>query len=126
GAFYWFFSPTTGSVPLTAAKGHYVSGTATATVAASTVAEADFALKAGRLAVTPAAVSKTVPWGGNATQTVTVKNTGSAPATLNIGEQPGGFVMQNVPAAPTQIVPAHVTTGSALVASKKLGAAAVH
>ena len=126
GAFYWFFSPTTGSVPLTAAKGHYVSGTATATVVASTVAEADFALKAGRLAVTPAAVSKTVPWGGNATQTVTVKNTGSAPATLNIGEQPGGFVMQNVPAAPTQIVPANVTMGSALAASKKLGAKAVH
>ncbi|MEY9894707.1 N-acetylneuraminic acid mutarotase [Catenulispora sp. MAP5-51] len=126
GAFYWFFSPTTGSVPLTAAKGHYTSGTATAAVATSKVVEADFSLKAGRLAVTPASVSKTVPWGGNATQTVTVKNTGTAPATLNVGEQPGGFVMQDVPAAPTQIVPAHVTTGSALVASKKLGAAAVH
>jgi N-acetylneuraminic acid mutarotase len=126
GAFYWFFSPTTGSVPLTAAKTHYTAGTATAAVVASKVVEADFVLKAGRLTVTPGSVSKTVPWGGNATQTVTVKNTGTAPATLNVGEQPGGFVMQNVPAAPTQIVPAHVTTGSALAASKKPGAAAVH
>ncbi|ACU72320.1 Kelch repeat-containing protein [Catenulispora acidiphila DSM 44928] len=126
GAFYWFFSPTTGSVPLTAAKGHYTSGTSTVTVAKSKVVEADFALKAGRLTVTPASVAKTVAWGGNATQTVTVKNTGTAPATLNVNEQPGGFVMQNVPAAPTQIVPAHVTTGSALLASKKPGAAAVH
>ena len=126
GAFYWFFSPTTGSVPLNAAKGHYTSGSATATVAASKVVEADFSLKAGRLTVTPGSMSKTVPWGGNATQTVTVKNTGSAPATLNLSEQPGGFVMQNVPAAPTQIVPAHVTTGSALIASKQLGAKAVH
>jgi N-acetylneuraminic acid mutarotase len=126
GAFYWFFSPTTGSVPLTAAKTHYSAGSATAAVTASKVVEADFALKAGRLAVTPGSVAKTVPWAGNATQTVTVKNTGSAPATLNLSEQPGGFVMQNVPAAPTQLVPANVTTGSALLASKKLGAAAVH
>jgi len=126
GAFYWFFSPTTGSVPLTATKAHYTTGTATAAVAAGKVVEADFALKAGRLTVTPASIAKTVAWGGSATQTVTVKNTGSAPATVNVGEQPGGFVMQNVPAAPTQIVPADVTMGSALLASKKLGAAAAH
>ncbi|MFD0633298.1 choice-of-anchor J domain-containing protein [Catenulispora yoronensis] len=123
GAFYWFFSPTTGSVALSAAKAHYVSGTATAAVAAGKVVEADFALKAGRLTVTPTSVAKTVAWGGSATQTVTVKNTGTAPATLNVGEQPGGFVMQNVPAAPTQIVPANVTMGSALQAAKKLAAA---
>ncbi|GAA2000964.1 Kelch repeat-containing protein [Catenulispora subtropica] len=125
GAFYWFFSPATGSVPLTATKAHYTTGTATPAVAAGKVVEADFALKAGRLTVAPGSVAKTVAWGGTATQTVTVKNTGTAPATLNVGEQPGGFVMQNVPAAPTQIVPANVTTGSALLASKKLGAAAV-
>ena len=125
GAFYWFFSPTTGSVALTATKGHYTTGTATAAVAAGKVVEADFALKAGRLTVTPNSIAKTVAWGGTATQTVTVKNTGTAPATLNVGEQPGGFVMQNVPLAPTQIVPANVTKGSALLASKKLGAAAV-
>ncbi|MEY9864024.1 hypothetical protein ABH935_009678 [Catenulispora sp. GAS73] len=125
GAFYWFFSPTTGSVPLSAAKGHYTTGTATAAVVAGKVVESDFSLKAGRLTVKPGSVSKTVPWGGNATQTVTVKNTGTAPATLNLSEQPGGFVMQNVPAAPTQIVPAHVTTGSALLASKQIGAKAL-
>ncbi|NUR61234.1 MAG: galactose oxidase, partial [Catenulispora sp.] len=126
GAFYWFFSPTTGSVALSAVKGHYTTGTATVTVASGKVVEADFTLKAGRLAVTPASVAKTVPWGGSATQTVTVKNTGGAPATVNIGEQPGGFVMQNVPAAPTQIVPAHTITGSALLDAKKKAAAAVH
>ncbi|MBW8804413.1 MAG: carboxypeptidase regulatory-like domain-containing protein [Catenulisporales bacterium] len=126
GAFYWFFSPATGSVPLTATKSHYSTGTATATVTAGKVVEADFALKAGRLTVTPGAITKTVPWAGTAGQTVTVKNTGTAPATLNLGEQPGGFVIAGVPAAPTQIVPAHVITGSALLAAKQRGAAAVH
>ena len=127
GAFYWFFSPTTGATGLTATKARYVTGTASAAIPSSGVVEADFALKAGRLAVTPAAVAKTVVWGGTATQTVTVKNTGSAPATLTLGEQPGGFTIAGVTptAAPRQVVKANVTTGDALKASKQVKPAGV-
>jgi N-acetylneuraminic acid mutarotase len=40
--------------------------------------------------VTPTAVDKTVAWGGTATATVTLKNTGGAPATVKITERSGG------------------------------------
>ena len=96
GAFYWLFSPSTGAQSLTAAKSHYTTGTATANVTASGVTEADFALKAGRLTVTPSSVSKSLAWGASGTKTLTVKNTGSAPATLNLSEATGGFTIQGV------------------------------
>jgi len=106
GAFYWLFSPNTGAQSLSAAKSHYTTASATATVPASGVVEQDFALKAGRLAVTPASIAKTIAWAGTATATVTVKNTGSAPATLSLTNQNGGFTIQGVKqsAAPVQTV----------------------
>ena len=52
-----------------------------------------FTLKAGRITVTPTSIAKTVKWGGTASQVVTVKNTGGAPATVTIGEQPGGSTL---------------------------------
>jgi hypothetical protein len=96
GAFYWLFAPSTGAQSLTAAKSRYTTGTATANVAASGVTEADFALKAGRLTVTPSPVAKSLGWGGSGTKTLTVKNTGSAPATLDLSESTGGFTLQGV------------------------------
>jgi len=47
-----------------------------------------------------ASIDKTVPWQGKATATLTVKNNGSAPATVNIGEQPGGFQLLTKGGAP--------------------------
>ncbi len=101
GAFYWLFAPA-GSVTATAAKTHYSSAGKTVTVADGGVAEADFALKAGRLTVTPSSISKTLAWGGTGTSTLTVKNTGTAPATLDLAEGAGGFTIQSGPAAPVQ------------------------
>ena len=89
--FYWLFSPQTGQHPFTATKSRYQSLTKTVNVAADFATGANFKLKAGQLVVTPASIDKTLNWQATATQNLTVKNTGSAPATLTLGEQPGGF-----------------------------------
>jgi len=107
GAFYWLFSPGTGAQTLTAAKGHYTTATAAVNVAASGVTEADFALKAGQLTVTPASVTDALAWGGTDTKKVTVKNTGTAPATVNLSESTGGFTIQGVQQAQAPVQ--HVT-----------------
>jgi N-acetylneuraminic acid mutarotase len=58
-------------------------------------------------------VDKAVKWQGNATQNVTVTNTGTAPATVKIGEQPGGFQLQSTgPGAPLNLVSGHFPAGS--------------
>jgi hypothetical protein len=120
GAFYWLFSPATGAQSLSAAKGHYATASATATVPASGVVEQDFSLKAGRLAVTPASIAKTIAWAGTATATVTVKNTGTAPATLTLGNQNGGFTIQGIQqsAAPLQTVTGSFPNTDAAIATK--------
>ena len=120
GAFYWLFSPNTGAQPLTAVKGGYTTGTATAQVADSAVTEADFNLKAGRLTVTPASVSDTLAWGASGTKKLTVKNTGTAPATLNLSEESGGFTIQGVPQsqAPVQHVTGVFPTTDMVAAAK--------
>ncbi|MBY8880530.1 carboxypeptidase regulatory-like domain-containing protein [Actinacidiphila acidipaludis] len=92
--FYWTFSHVTGKHPVSAAASHYTTVTATANIPPDGTAGRDISLKAGRLKVTPASIANTVAWGKSATQTVTVKNTGTAPATLTLGENPGGVVIQ--------------------------------
>jgi N-acetylneuraminic acid mutarotase len=62
--------------------------------------------------VTPASIDKTVPWQGTATSTLTVKNTGGQPATLNIGEQAGGVQPLTQGGAPLNLVHAAVSRGS--------------
>jgi N-acetylneuraminic acid mutarotase len=89
--FYWLFTSATGAHPYTAAKTHYTTLTKTVNVAVDFTTKANFALAAGRITVTPATIDKTVAWQGTATQKLTVKNNGSAPATVTIGEQSGGF-----------------------------------
>jgi N-acetylneuraminic acid mutarotase len=89
--FYWLFSPVTGTHAFTAVKGHYATATDSLHVAADSATQADFTLKAGQVTVAPTSIDKTVNWAGKASATVTLKNTGTAPAIVNVGEQPGGF-----------------------------------
>ena len=98
--FYWMFSPQTGQHPFTAAKSRYTSLTKTVNVAADFATGANFSLKAGRLVVTPDSIDKTIAWQGTAPGSLNVQNTGSAPATLTIGEQPGGFQILTQGGAP--------------------------
>ncbi|MEW2488492.1 kelch repeat-containing protein, partial [Streptomyces sp. NPDC048411] len=73
-------------------------------MAADSANKANFSLKAGKLAFTPGSIDKTVDWGKKATQDLTVKNTGGAPASLTLGEQPGGFTQLVKGGAPLNLV----------------------
>ncbi|HEY3479988.1 MAG TPA: carboxypeptidase regulatory-like domain-containing protein, partial [Streptomyces sp.] len=102
--FYWVFSHLTGKHPVAAAASHYTGVTAQVSLAPDTTVSHHFSLKAGRIKVTPASISKTVAWGKSATQAVTVKNTGTAPATVTLGETPGGAVIDKTGGAPLNLV----------------------
>ncbi|MEC3993069.1 carboxypeptidase regulatory-like domain-containing protein [Actinacidiphila sp. DG2A-62] len=101
--FYWFFSHLTGKHPVSVGASKYTTGTATVNIAPDSAVARNVALKAGQLKVTPASIAKTVAWGKSASQTVTVKNTGGEPATLTLGENPGGVVVQKA-GAPLNLV----------------------
>ncbi|MEU1370769.1 carboxypeptidase regulatory-like domain-containing protein [Streptomyces sp. NPDC005803] len=88
--FYWAFAPV-GKQTVTAAKPKYTSASKAVTFAADSTVTKNFSLKAGRLKVTPAAVTAPVAWGGSATRTVTIKNTGGADATVKLAEKSGAF-----------------------------------
>ncbi|GAA5188421.1 hypothetical protein GCM10023322_39080 [Rugosimonospora acidiphila] len=126
--FYWLFSPVTGAHQFTASKPHYASPSKSVKVAANFTTKANFALAAGQLKVTPTSITKTVPWQGQATATVTVKNTGGQPATLNIAEQSGAFQQASrTTGAPLNLVRTTVNRHSmsaAVKAAKAAGRAA--
>ncbi|WP_433894425.1 carboxypeptidase regulatory-like domain-containing protein [Streptomyces sp. CA-111067] len=119
--FYWTFSHLTGKHPVSAAASKYGTASAVANIPADGTASRDLSLKAGQLKVTPASIAKTVAWGGKATQTVTVKNTGTAPATLTVGENPGGVVVQKA-GAPLNLVKGHFSPLSLSAHGAKSGA----
>ncbi|MFD4946175.1 carboxypeptidase regulatory-like domain-containing protein [Streptomyces sp. NPDC058409] len=92
--FYWMFSSLTGEHTFTAAgKSYYSAYSAqdmTVNVAPDRATDGTFALPAPRIAVQDQ-VSKTVDWQGRGSSTVTLKNTGTAPVSAEIGKQPGGY-----------------------------------
>ncbi|MEU5943480.1 carboxypeptidase regulatory-like domain-containing protein [Micromonospora sp. NPDC047548] len=89
--FYWMFSFATGQHRFTATAANYYSAQdLTVDVAPDQATDGTFALAAPRIEVSPAQLSKTVDWQGQASSTMTVKNTGTAPVTATIGEWPGG------------------------------------
>ncbi|WP_323183991.1 carboxypeptidase regulatory-like domain-containing protein [Streptomyces sp. NBC_01221] len=88
--FYWMFSSLTGKHTFTATAGNsYSPQDITVNVVPDQASDDTFALPAPRIAV-PAQVSKTVDWKGRGSSAVTLKNTGTAPVTAEIGKQPGG------------------------------------
>jgi hypothetical protein len=90
--FYWFFSTLTGKHAVSYSSAHYVTTTKTVNIRADFATPTNAALDAGRLKVAPAAIDKTVNWQTATTATLTVTNTGTAPATLNISERPEATV----------------------------------
>jgi hypothetical protein len=89
--FFWVYSNLVGAQPFTASKSQYIAKTATVDVAENGNVRQDFPLAAGRLEITPATVSASVPWNGSATRTVTIRNTGGAPASVELVERTGNF-----------------------------------
>jgi N-acetylneuraminic acid mutarotase len=124
--FYHLFSALTGTHSFTAARAHYTSKTTSTTVTANKTKKLTFTLKAGRITVTPTSIAKTVGWHGTASQVVTIKNTGGAPATVTLGEVPGGSVLLTQGGAPVQRIagkysPLSLHTAGAKTARKATG-----
>ncbi|WP_018811591.1 S8 family serine peptidase [Salinispora pacifica] len=102
--FYWLFSSLTGTHPFTAERTPYPVANQDVTVVADDVRRADFALAAGRLTVTPTEVESHQPYGSTRSTRVTVKNTGTAPADVEVLERTGGFDLLEAPGAPLREV----------------------
>ncbi|MFF8909461.1 carboxypeptidase regulatory-like domain-containing protein [Streptomyces olivaceoviridis] len=86
---YWAFSSGTGRQEFTAdlAGFGYPAQTRAVKVRADAVTTADFRLSPAKLEVKPSAIGVTVPWGTRSDVTVRLRDTGSAPATVTLGEQ---------------------------------------
>ncbi|MDX6355029.1 MAG: hypothetical protein QOF98_1932, partial [Streptomyces sp.] len=93
--FYSLFAPGAGKHSFTAVKSNYTALSAKVNVAADRATSASYKLKAGQLEITPDSLDVSVGWGKETTRKVKVKNTGSASATLKIGEQAGGLQPSN-------------------------------
>jgi subtilisin family serine protease/N-acetylneuraminic acid mutarotase len=102
--FYWLFSSLTGARSFTATLSPYQPTTRSVTVAADNAVRADFALKASRLTVTPNRVESFQTLGQTRSTTVTVRNTGSAPAQVELFERGGDFTLLGARGAATQTV----------------------
>ncbi|ALO98729.1 galactose oxidase [Streptomyces hygroscopicus subsp. limoneus] len=89
--FYWLYPSVTGNHTFTAAARNYVTQDATVDIAPEGATDGTLSLTAPRIEVDPASISKTVAWQGTTSQTVTLKNTGTAPVTAEIGERAGTY-----------------------------------
>ncbi|MER6103790.1 S8 family serine peptidase [Streptomyces sp. NPDC001832] len=113
--FYTLLAPT-GEQSFTAGKARYKTLTKTETVVGDAVTKVDLPLPAGRLEVT-GSVEKTVAMGDRSTATVTVKNTGTAPANVTLNESAGGRTILTTPSATPKMSSA-VTSRHALAGTK--------
>lgn len=102
--FYWLFSSLTGTHPFTATRTPYPPATEDVTIVADEVRRADIALAAGELTVSPTEVESHQPYGSTRSTRVTVKNTGTAPATVEVLERGGQFELLGQPGAPLREV----------------------
>ncbi len=89
--YYWIFSSLTGSHPFSATKAPYQAASQTVNVGGNNATRADFSLKAARLSINPTSVAKSQVLGSTSTSTVTISNTGSAPANVKLDERAGAF-----------------------------------
>jgi N-acetylneuraminic acid mutarotase len=102
--YYWLFSSLTGSHPFSASKAPYQSASKTVTVAADGSTRANFNLKAGRLTINPPSVTSSQVLGTTTTPTVTISNTGTASATVNLSERGGAFQILTLRGSPLKLV----------------------
>ncbi|WP_434741861.1 S8 family serine peptidase [Micromonospora sp. SH-82] len=89
--FYHLFSGLTGAHPFTVTRTPYPPLTRSVTVVADQTRRADFALTAGRLTVTPTDLESQQPYNSARSTRITVRNTGTAPTTVDLTERGGGF-----------------------------------
>lgn len=110
--YFSLFSPRTGRQHVTAAlaDSSYHAGAGTVTVRRGASVRAVLALPAGRLAVTPSALTAATVLGGRASAKLTITNTGTAPATVTLDER-GGLRQLPGAGAPLHTRPAGAAVG---------------
>jgi N-acetylneuraminic acid mutarotase len=104
--YYWLFSSLTGTHPFTATKSPYQADSHTVNVAANGTTGANFSLKVGKLTITPSSISKTQVLGTTTTTTVSIQNTGTAPANVKLDERGGSFQILTQQGAPLRLIQA--------------------
>jgi N-acetylneuraminic acid mutarotase len=100
GGFYYLFSTATGSHQFTASASLHSPDTESVNVIGDNTVRQDFKLGSGHLVITPTSVSSTQGLGSTTTQTLSFKNDGTGPATVNLNEQGGGFQILGMQGAP--------------------------
>ncbi|GAA1740630.1 hypothetical protein GCM10009809_40210 [Isoptericola hypogeus] len=101
--FYWAFSETVGAQDIAASADSYVTRTQQVDIVDG-VTEADLSLAAGQLSVDPNEVGSTLTLGDRTgTDSFTVTNTGTAPATVRFGEGRSGFELQGADGETTSL-----------------------
>ncbi|MEV6691841.1 S8 family serine peptidase [Micromonospora sp. NPDC051196] len=98
--FYWIFSTLTGTRPFTASRTPYQPLTKDVAVVEDGVKRTNFALGAGRVTVSPTSIESHQRHGTVRTTNVTVRNTGSAPAAVDLLERSGQFELLTQGGAP--------------------------
>ncbi|MGH3164558.1 MAG: carboxypeptidase regulatory-like domain-containing protein [Trebonia sp.] len=117
--YYWLFSSHTGTTGFTLTGGNYASTPVQASVSADTVTRANFAIDAARLTVSEPSVSVSEVLGAEKTATVTIGNSGTAPATVSLSGADAGFTAlgTTAPASAAGAAPVVVKTKASLKAS---------
>jgi N-acetylneuraminic acid mutarotase len=118
--FYWLFVPGTDAEPVAAAGRHYTTATATLSPKPRTVTDRDWALRAGQVTASTTSISVHADPGSGKTRTktLTLHNSGTAPATVSIVEQDRGFTpvgghhQDTQPGAPLQRTKTHASPRS--------------
>ncbi|RKR92051.1 subtilisin family serine protease [Micromonospora pisi] len=98
--FYWFLSTLTGPHPFEANLRPYQAVRSEFAIEPDRVNKANFALKAGRITVSQTTVEANQPYGSTRSTSITLKNTGSAPATVEALQRAGQFEVLAPKAAP--------------------------
>ncbi len=106
--YYQLFMSPPGTQSLIATAPYYATVSRSVNVAANKVSMENFSLPAPRLTVAPTAVSATERLGSRtpATSKITLTNTGTAPATVQVTAAPGGFTLAGQQAAGRTALPA--------------------
>ncbi|MFD9287584.1 carboxypeptidase regulatory-like domain-containing protein [Streptomyces sp. NPDC060030] len=102
---YRMFVPGAASRTVTASKPAHRAVSRTVGVAVDDVTRASFTLKAGRLSIATDRIDRSTAAGGKVTAKLTVRNTGTAPATLRFGERTGTGHGSEPPATTWQPIP---------------------
>ncbi|WP_114907353.1 S8 family serine peptidase [Ornithinimicrobium murale] len=112
--FYWIFSTLTGAHDFEATARGYENQTQSVDVAASGVVQADFTLGSGFVEIDPTAITTYLEVGESITDTLTITNSGSGAAEVQLSEVGGDFEILRANGTKDLMSQMHETQGAPL------------